>query len=82
MQHVSTRGILVCYTFVNVQFSCVSKFPGTVKFRECESFSGCKSRRIRYHFRCGSTLKLPGRRRSYEFVLRYEIPRPVTGNRW
>jgi len=56
MQHVSTRGILVCYTFVNVQFSCVSKFPGTVKFRECESFSGCKSRRIRYHFRCGSTL--------------------------
>lgn len=32
---------------------------GTVKIRERENFSGCKSRRGRYHFRLGSTLNCP-----------------------
>jgi len=82
MQHFSATGILVCYAFVSVQFNRVFKFPGTVKIRECEGFPGCKSRRGRYHFRCGGTLKLSGRKRSYEFVLRYGIQRSVTGNHW
>jgi hypothetical protein len=75
MLHASTKGILVCYTLVNVQFNHVLKVPGGSQNSRVESFLGCESRRGRYHVRYGSTLRLSGRRRSYESVLRYGIPR-------
>jgi hypothetical protein len=38
MLHVSSKGILVCYTFVSLKFSGVLKFTGTVKIQGFEVF--------------------------------------------
>jgi len=59
--HVSKKGILVCYTFVSVRFNGVLKFAGTVKIREFDIFSRCKSRGGGYCVSYGGTLKLSGR---------------------
>lgn len=43
MLHVSTMGILVLNTFFSVKFNRVLKFAGTLKIREFDTFSRCKS---------------------------------------
>jgi hypothetical protein len=80
MLRVSTKGILVCYTFVSVQFNGILKFPWTVKIREFESFSKFKSRGGRYRVKYGSTLKSPGRRLSYGVCITLRDTRQSVGN--
>jgi hypothetical protein len=46
MLHVGTMKILVCHTFVSVKFNRVFEFAGTVKIREFDTFSRCKSRGV------------------------------------
>jgi len=50
-----------CYVFVNVKFNRIPKFAGTVKIREFDTFSECKSRGGGYRVSYGSTLKLSSR---------------------
>ena len=51
-----------CYVFVNVKFNRIPKFAGTVKIREFDTFSECKSRGGGYRVSYGSTLKCPWER--------------------
>ena len=63
MLHVSTKGTLDCYAFVNFKFNGVLDFAGTVRVRGCDTFSRSKSRWGGYCVRYGSTFKLSGRNR-------------------
>jgi len=47
-----------CHVFVNVKFNGVLKFAVTVKFREFDTFSKCKSQGGGYHVSYGSPLKM------------------------
>ena len=62
MLHVSTKGILVCYTFVSVKFNGVFMFARTVEIQRFDTCSRYKSRGGGYHGSYSSTLKLSGRR--------------------
>jgi len=55
-----TKWILVCYAFVSIKFNGIFKFSGTVKIREFDTCSRCKSRDGGYRVSYGSTLKLSG----------------------
>jgi hypothetical protein len=68
---VSSKGILVHYTFVSVWFNGVLKFTGTVKIQGFETFSRHKSRGGGYRVSYGSTLKLSGRRCSHWVYVYY-----------
>jgi len=65
MLYVSTKGLSVCLTFVNVRFDGVLGSSGTIKIPWFDTFLRCKSRWGGYHVSCSSTLKLSGRQRSY-----------------
>jgi len=51
--------------FVNVKFNGILESARTVKIREFDSFSRCKSRGGRYRVSHGSTLKMTSRTRLY-----------------
>ena len=54
--HVSTKGILVCHTSVDVKFDGVlDYFSGTVKIKGFNTSSRSESRQSGYHVSYGST---------------------------
>jgi len=77
MSKVFTNGNLAWQAFVNVKFSGVLKFAGTVKIRGFDTFSRFKSKEGGYHVSYGSTLKLSSRRLLYRVykchVKRYRV---------
>jgi hypothetical protein len=82
MLYVSTKGVSVCLTFVNVRFGGVLDSAGIIKLQWFDTFSRCKSRWGGYHVSCGSTLKLSGRQRSVLTYIMLRDTLSVNKNQW